>query len=283
MQEVGIKSILGYSQGSPYQNDPFIDIFTPGGLIDMSNTPKDLVGIDNKGNKKKMKAFSKNPYQFEGDVVREIPMQRGGSLNDLFSYLFDDDEDNQSTPSDVPTAPSTDELDAREEELNRREAALQNQQQYDLAMQIANEEFSPNNPYIRQQRRGSQQQPELDEDGNPISYPAGTLQGGVNPYVIQNQNDLMQKYKLGNLGIWGDAKHQQRKSDHNTGDAQDFTFDSHQTADQAIAELMSDYKKRNVKYIVYNGRIWNPSISPDWRPYDGPNPHKTHFHVSYNR
>lgn len=75
---IDLKSILGYSKGSPYANNPFLDIFTPEGLIDMSNTPKDLLGIDNKGNKKKMKANNKNPYKFEGDMVREVPMQTGG-------------------------------------------------------------------------------------------------------------------------------------------------------------------------------------------------------------
>lgn len=76
-----LKSLLGYSKGSPYAGNPYLDIHTPEGLIDMSNTPFDLIGIDNKGNKKKMKAGRKNPYQFEGDMVREIPIQqRGGTL-----------------------------------------------------------------------------------------------------------------------------------------------------------------------------------------------------------
>jgi len=75
-----LQSLLGYSKGSPYANNPYLDIHTPEGLIDMSNTPFDLFGIDNKGNKKKMKAGRKNPYKFEGDVVREIPMQVGGRI-----------------------------------------------------------------------------------------------------------------------------------------------------------------------------------------------------------
>lgn len=71
-------SLLGYSKGSPYAHNPYLDIHTPEGLIDMSNTPFDLIGIDNLGNKKKMKAGAKNPYRFEGNVVREIPMKKGG-------------------------------------------------------------------------------------------------------------------------------------------------------------------------------------------------------------
>ncbi len=73
-------SQLGYSEGSPFAGNPYLDIETPEGLIDMSNTPIDLWGIDNKGNKKKMKAGRKNPYRFAGSIVREIPVaQKGGN------------------------------------------------------------------------------------------------------------------------------------------------------------------------------------------------------------
>lgn len=75
---IDIISILGYSENSPFKGNPYLDIHTPNGLIDMSNTYMDLIGIDNKGNKKKMKAGRKNPYKFEGDIVREVPMQVGG-------------------------------------------------------------------------------------------------------------------------------------------------------------------------------------------------------------
>lgn len=331
MQGSGTKSMLGYSRNSPYKNDPFIDIFTPEGMIDMSNTDKDLVGIDEYGNTQLMLANSGNPYMFPGQQVREIPISKagglspakakemlkdnsangkkltkaqikyfqavahgwkpskqtggvknpyqvGGTLNDLFNFLFEDDEQSSSSP-DMPTAPSIDELDEREAMLNERQKQLDEQEQYNLAMQIAGEDFSPSNPYVKRQKAVGQS----NADGTPFSFPAAKQSGTVNPYVIQSQNDLMSKYKVGNLGIWGDEAHQKRASDHNTGDAQDFTFDSPQTADAAIAQLMKEAKERKVKYIVYNGRIWNPSISPDWRPYKGTNPHKSHFHVSYNR
>lgn len=75
-----LQSLLGYSKGSPYANNPYLDIFTPEGLIDMSNTPMDLMGIDNLGNKKKMKAGRKNPYKFDGSVVREIPIAQEGMI-----------------------------------------------------------------------------------------------------------------------------------------------------------------------------------------------------------
>jgi len=106
-----LQSILGYSKNSPYINNPYLDIHSPEGLIDMSNTAIDLIGIDNQGNKKKMKAFNKNPYKFNGDVIREIPYQRGGNVYD---FLFkDDEEDNDKSlekDADKPSAPSTAEI-----------------------------------------------------------------------------------------------------------------------------------------------------------------------------
>lgn len=69
---------MGYAHNSPYRNAPYLDIKTPEGLITMEDTPIDLLGVDNLGNIKKMKANSKNPYKFEGDMVREIPMKKGG-------------------------------------------------------------------------------------------------------------------------------------------------------------------------------------------------------------
>lgn len=76
-----LQSLLGYSYNSPFINNPYLDIQTPEGLIDMSNTPMDLMGIDNLGNVKKMKAGRKSPYRFKGNTVREIPLQKGGKTN----------------------------------------------------------------------------------------------------------------------------------------------------------------------------------------------------------
>lgn len=84
-----IKSILGYSKGSPFSKNPYIDIDS--NIIDMSSTPIDLWGLDMKtGKRKKMKAYSRNPYIFEGNV-REYPMQQGGvtpqNMQDWNSFI----------------------------------------------------------------------------------------------------------------------------------------------------------------------------------------------------
>lgn len=135
-----LKSILGYSKGSPYANNPYIDIFTPEGLIDMSNTPKDLMGIDNKGNVKKMKAGVKNPYKFEGDVVREIPLQRGGnpykmSSQQILSYLYDNSESNMDEPQQE-VAPEEKPKPVEQDNSEALQKA-RDEEEYNIAMQIA--------------------------------------------------------------------------------------------------------------------------------------------------
>jgi len=104
---------------------------------------------------------------------------------------------------------------------------------------------------------------------------------GLNPHVNQLYNQLQSKYQVGNLGTWGDSDHQNRKSDHNTGDAIDLSFGGDQVKRQEVVnDLMKDPK---TKYIISNGKIWNPNKSQDWRPYTGKDPHTSHIHVSVNR
>lgn len=75
-----------------------------------------------------------------------------------------------------------------------------------------------------------------------------------------------------------------RKSDHNpdpdgTVDAVDLTHDPAHGADMRVISkaIVNDPR---VAYVIFNGRIWNPSVSRSWRPYSGSNPHRTHMHVS---
>jgi hypothetical protein len=150
-----LQSIMGYAHGSPYNNAPYLDINTPEGLITMENTPIDLMGVDNLGNVKRMKAGAKKQYKFPGTQVREIPVgnpyQQGGMTGkQLFDFLFDDDEpENTPAKAALPTAPSTDEVDIQtqmnELEMQRRQFA--NEQNDALAMQVLMEQSPRGNPY----------------------------------------------------------------------------------------------------------------------------------------
>lgn len=88
-------------------------------------------------------------------------------------------------------------------------------------------------------------------------------------------------------GTIGDAAHASRKSDHNPWvddgvvTAIDITHDPQNGVDcNKIVKALKDSKDPRQKYIIWNSQIWNPSVSPDWRPYGGSNPHTQHFHLS---
>lgn len=84
-------------------------------------------------------------------------------------------------------------------------------------------------------------------------------------------------------GILSSRKHQQvyGTSDHDLGNAFDLTHDPNDGVDcNLLSAMLRARVDPRVKYIIWNRRIWNPSISPDWRVYDGDNPHTAHMHVS---
>lgn len=91
-------------------------------------------------------------------------------------------------------------------------------------------------------------------------------------------------------GSIGDAAHASRASDHNphvrdgkTGivTAIDITHDPRNGVDAGVmAEALKAHGDPRLKYIIWNKRIWNPSVSSRWRAYTGSNPHDKHVHIS---
>jgi len=130
----------------------------------------------------------------------------------------------------------------------------------------------------------------------PMSYPtsapseantgssAPASSSGVNPVAEQTWEEVSKTFPgVKHLGIWGDKRHQKSKSDHNTGDALDIGIKDSSQGEQIAQKLIKEAQDKNIKYIIWNKQIWNPSISNSWRPYSGENPHTTHVHVSFNR
>ncbi len=83
-------------------------------------------------------------------------------------------------------------------------------------------------------------------------------------------------------GTWGDARHQKKKSDHNSGDAMDVTHDpvNGPSGDTIAAYAIRDPR---VKYVIWNRRIYDKRRSElGWRPYSDwkAHPHDHHVHIS---
>lgn len=87
-------------------------------------------------------------------------------------------------------------------------------------------------------------------------------------------------------GTIGDLAHQATYSEHNPDGngvvrAIDITHDPRNGVDgNKIVEAIRASNDPRVYYIIWNHRIWGPSISQAWRPYNGVNPHDHHFHIS---
>lgn len=88
--------------------------------------------------------------------------------------------------------------------------------------------------------------------------------------------------------VWtiGDAAHASRASDHNPNSrgvvcAIDVVG---RPQAQAIYDHLMRTRDPRVKYLIFDRRIVNSTVSP-WtpRPYGGENPHTTHIHVSVGR
>ncbi len=90
-------------------------------------------------------------------------------------------------------------------------------------------------------------------------------------------------------GTIGDAAHSSRYSDHNPNAAGvvcaiDITHDPKGGVGAGkLAELFrarSLEGDRRVKYVIWDRKIFNPSINHHWRHYSGVNPHTQHVHLS---
>ena len=66
------KSIMGYRDDSPYKNQPYIDIYTPNGVIDMTHTGAPILADG-----KILPPYS-GEHQFDKTVIREFPLMDDG-------------------------------------------------------------------------------------------------------------------------------------------------------------------------------------------------------------
>jgi hypothetical protein len=95
-------------------------------------------------------------------------------------------------------------------------------------------------------------------------------------------------------GWIGDAKHSNRKSDHNPDSSNgivraidvDKDFDSRPSTGAYLADQIRECAKagdKRISYVIYAGKIASAKKSWRWRPYDGINRHDHHIHISFTK
>lgn len=119
----------------------------------------------------------------------------------------------------------------------------------------------------------------------PVAQKKYTTPAGENPMARKTFKDFQTEFSgITNMGIWGDKRHREENpsSDHNTADALDIGVQNIDQGNKVAEKLIKEAKDRNIKYIIFNNRIWNAKTNT-WEKYTGSNPHKTHVHTSFNR
>ena len=64
----------------------------------------------------------------------------------------------------------------------------------------------------------------------------------------------------------------------------DANLNAHPEEAYAVVEKIRKLAKRGdkrIKYIIYDGKIMSPILNWKPRKYKGPNPHRSHFHISF--
>lgn len=104
----------------------------------------------------------------------------------------------------------------------------------------------------------------------------------VQPPVVAAANEIGAKFGLKTIGGW-------RKSDpfpdHPSGLALDLMVNnmpnSMTLGDQIAQYLIDNAKRLNLKYLIWNGRTWNPTRGT-WAPYTATsNKHTDHVHATF--
>lgn len=91
-------------------------------------------------------------------------------------------------------------------------------------------------------------------------------------------------------GWLGDARHSNKKSDHNPDAdgwvrAIDVTADLGANDDEMhnVVDQLRRFGRKRLAYIIFDGKIASPKSLWKWRTYKGINPHRKHAHFSFKK
>ncbi len=123
---------------------------------------------------------------------------------------------------------------------------------------------------------------------NPnFTYEQGNWSNGSNNYGLKGvssntssaANYFGSKYGIKDIGGRGPGS--VPGSDHPKGRALDFMTSNRNKGNALANDLIRNYKKWNVKYVIWYGFIWHPGRG--WKKYNGPSAHTDHVHASFNK
>lgn len=104
--------------------------------------------------------------------------------------------------------------------------------------------------------------------------------GGVTSNTAKAADYFGNKYGIKNIG--GYRSHGSVPgSDHPKGRALDYMTRDVKKGNALANDLIKNANAWNVKYVIWNRYIWQPSSG--WRKYSGPSPHTDHVHASFHK
>ncbi len=116
--------------------------------------------------------------------------------------------------------------------------------------------------------------------GKKFSYKLGDVTSTTKKAAAYFGN----KYGIRTIGGWR-SHGSVPGSDHPKGRALDYMINNIKNGKKVGTALANDavanYKKWNIKYVIWNRHIWQPGRG--WRKYSGPSPHTDHVHISFNK
>lgn len=96
------------------------------------------------------------------------------------------------------------------------------------------------------------------------------------PHVRGARQEIINRFGITNIGGHATSGHI-KGSDHYTGHALDVMGGKQNVADWAVQNAAA----LGVKYVIYNGRIFDVRNGKGWTKYTGSNPHTGHVHISF--
>jgi len=132
-------------------------------------------------------------------------------------------------------------------------------------------------------------------DGYATSVKATKCLKGPQPGAVLFRKFILEHLGGGDSGICRGCEGKPAKSEHNEGRAWDWKVNVNNPADVERVNLFfhwlfapgpngephANLRRAGIRYVIWDRRIWSAG-SKEWRPYNGPSPHRDHVHITFS-